>query len=362
MNIGARYGAAVDEDALTRIRSSCLSLLAGNECPVRVDLEAAASFGRSLRDLIMADASLVADGVDFPLVLDSEDEIVDLTVFSALLAFGSGYRVPLHAAVGAGASDTMIRGVLRFYLEGKKPSAAVLVHARLADVAETFGIPLSVDKPAGAHLPGVSISAPGPLRPLAESIQRALSSSGAVLSASGATSFSDYLRARADEWHDAETGAPLAAPFVALLAAAFPAFRDESAPGAAARVCFYKKAQLAVKELARKFPGHAVWGFSAQETARLSAFADNVIPAVLRARGALVYADALAARVDAGAPLASALGEDAPLRAGAVVAVDALAAAAGVTAAVAEGALWRLGKTPEFRALQRHVSTDTVFY
>jgi hypothetical protein len=350
-------------DALSEIRSSCLSLLEGSECPVRVDLEAASSFGKSLRDLIVADASLVADGVDFPLVLDSEDEIVDLTVLSALLAFGSGYRVPLHEAVGAGASDTMIRGVLRFYLEGKKPSAAVLVHARLADVAETFGIPLSVDKPAGAHLPGVSISAPGPLRPLAESIQRALSSSGAVLSASGATSFSDYLRARADEWHDAGTSAPLAAPFVALLAEAFPAFRDESAPAlGAARVRFYKKAQLAVKELARKFPGHAMWGFSAQETAKLSAFADNVIPAVLRARGALVYDEALAARVDAGAPLASALGEDAPLRAGAVVAVDALAAAAGVTAAVAEGALWRLGKKPEFRALQRHVTVDTVFY
>ena len=64
----------------------------------------------------------------------------------------------------------------------------------------------NVSIPAGAHLPGVSISAPGPLRPLAESIQRALSSSGAVLSASGATRLSNSTAESAGSANSAGTG------------------------------------------------------------------------------------------------------------------------------------------------------------
>ena len=358
-------------DSLSLVRTSCAALLAtseGDEVCVCVNLESARALGLSLPGLIAGDASLAADGVDFPLVLDSDDEVIDLTIFTALTAFGSGFRAPLHAATGAGASDTMVRGVLRFYLEGKKPTAAVLAHARVADVAETFGIPLSVDKPVGDHLPGVTISAAGPLRPLAEAIQHTFATTGSALIAAGASTFSQLLRARAAEWHDVNTGEARAAGFVSVLASAIPAFRDESTfsggggGGGPERVFFYKKAQLAAKEIARKFPNDAFWGFPPSEAALLTAFADNVIPCVLRRAGVLAYSDALCARVDAGDLFVAKEGQDAPLRAAAVVAVDIIAHAAGLTAAVAEGVLWKLGKTKTYRDAPRHITKDTVFY
>jgi hypothetical protein len=350
-------------DSLALVRSSCASLLSSCDGIVSIDFVAAASFGASLPALIAGDTSLATEGIDFPLMLDSADEIVDLTIFAALTAFGSGFRAPLHAATGAGASDTMIRGVLRFYLEGKKPSAAVLAHARVADVAETFGIPLSVDKPVGDHLPGVTISVAGPLRPLAEAIQHTFATTGAVLLAAGVSTFSALLRARAAEWHDAITGAPCAAQLVTVLATSFPAFRDEAVLANGDRIYFYKKAQLAVRELSRKFPNDPFWCLSSAEIATLTAFADNVIPTVLRQAGVLVYSEALATRVDNGEQLSAKEGADAPLRAGAVVAVDAIAlAAGGLTAASVESVLWKLGKTKEYKDAPRHTTQDTIYY
>ena len=357
-------------DIFATIRATCAAAVAASGGLVAVDAAAAAAFAATLPAAVAADASLGGDGVDFPLALDAEDDVVDCTLLFALLAFGSGFRRELHAALGAGASDTMVRGQLKFYLEGRRPTAGVLAHFRIADVAATWDIPLSVDAPAvtaaGAALPGVTMSAPGPLRPLAEAIARVLTTTGAELRGAGAGSFAAFLRARAGDFRGAG-GAPDAGKFVALLGATFAGFRDD-ARGPFGRVALYKKAQLAAKELARKFPASPVWGFAPAEVARLTCFADNVLPAVLRAAGVLVLAPALGAAIDAGDALPAADGRDALLRAAAVLAVDAVAAAAAAagaepaTPARADELLWRLGKQPAYRALQRHATKDTVFY
>lgn len=344
----------------TDIRASCASLPSPL---VRVNAAAARAFASELPQL--ADFAL-NDGVDFPLTL-SDAETVDLTVFSSMLAFGSGFRAPLHAALGAGASDTMIRGTLRFYLEGRAPTAAALCALSLADVASVFELPLHVDAPT--RIPGVTMSAPGPLRPLAEGIARALTSAGRELSAGGARTFAEFFEARKDAW--VRSGeSPRIGPFVALLASSFTAFADESTVGGA-RVLFLKKAQLCAKELARKFPASPLFGFSGDEVAQLTAFADNVLPAVLRAKGVLEYDASLAARVDAGELLLAASGDDAHLRAAAITAVDVIveeaarlgsAGAPPMTAAKLDAILWKMGKRSDLRVLARHATQDTIAY
>src|SRR5690348_7883263 len=69
---------------------------------------------------------------------------------------------------------------------------------------------------------------------------------------------------------------------VGLLASGMPFFDDAG---------FYKRAQIAVNDLA--LAGVATFA----DLDRLTAFADNLVPHVLRAEGMLVYAPALAARV-----------------------------------------------------------------
>lgn len=348
-------------DIFSEIRTTCLSLVGSS---VRVNPDAARAFAAELPQL--AEFAL-NDGVDFPLALN-DSETVDLTVLSSMLAFGSGFRAPLHAALGAGASDTMIRGTLRFYLEGRAPTAATLAALSLADVASIFELPLHVDGPS--RIQGVTISQAGPLRPLAEGIAHALTSAGRELAAGGAQSFDEFLEARKDSW--VKSGEPpQIGPFVFLLASSFTAFNDESTV-AGARVLFLKKAQLCAKELARKFPTSPLYGFSSDEVAKLTAFADNVLPAVLRAKGVLEIDPPLAARIDAGELLLAANGDDAHLRAAAITAVDVIVKEASLlststeappmTAAKLDALLWKLGKRSDMRVLARHATQDTIAY
>jgi hypothetical protein len=128
-------------------------------------------------------------------------------------------------------------------------------------------------------------------------------------------------------------------------------------------VWLLKKAQLLAKELGRKFgealPG--LFGWAPPAAASLTAFADNVLPCVLVAEGVLVVGEALAARIAAGEAVSR--DEATALRAGAVVACEALAAASGSTTAEAlDHVLWHAGKLEAYRKLPRHVDTATCFY
>lgn len=107
--------------------------------------------------------------------------------------------------------------------------------------------------------------------------------------------------------------------------AALPGWRD---PG------FLKRAQIAVNDLA--LAGVATW----RDRDRLTVFADNALPAVLRHAGVLVLDDALAARVDAGALLEHGSVEEVALRAGAVVAGERVAARLGLPEHELDTLLW----------------------
>jgi hypothetical protein len=129
------------------------------------------------------------------------------------------------------------------------------------------------------------------------------------------------------------------------LAAGMPFFDDRG---------FYKRAQIVPNDLA--LAGVASFG----DLDRLTIFADNLVPHVLRVDGVLRYDPALAERIDRGELLAPG-GPEEEIRACAVHACELIAARVGVPPRVLDTWLWNRGQEPKYKAVPRH-RTRTVFY
>ena len=119
-------------------------------------------------------------------------------------------------------------------------------------------------------------------------------------------------------------------------------------------VGFYKRAQITAHDLT--LAGMAKFA----DLDELTAFADNLVPHVLRCEGVLVYEPRLAAHIDAGHHLR--MGEaEREIRACAVHACELIAQRTGVPARMLDTWLWNRGQLPEYKARPRH-RTKTVFY
>jgi hypothetical protein len=118
---------------------------------------------------------------------------------------------------------------------------------------------------------------------------------------------------------------------------------------------FYKRAQITANDLVLASVA------SYPDVDRLTAFADNLIPHVLRVDGMLAYAPELAARVDTGEELAAGSPEEVEIRACAVHACELLASRWDVAPRVVDNWLWNRGKDARYRERPAHV-TKTVFY
>jgi len=145
------------------------------------------------------------------------------------------------------------------------------------------------------------------------------------------------------------------APTLAGLLAAWPSFADLSTYDGRP-VPFFKRAQLVAADLDR-----FVAPLSGVE--RLTAFADNLVPHVLRVDGVLDLDPALAARIDAGEPLDHGSPEEVELRACAVHAVELLSGATGrrLSPAEIDLALWTRGGEPRCKAVPRPRSRNTAY-
>jgi putative queuosine salvage protein len=117
---------------------------------------------------------------------------------------------------------------------------------------------------------------------------------------------------------------------------------------------FYKRAQIVANDLA--LAGVADF----RDLDRLTIFADNLVPHVLRCDGVLVYDDALAARIDAGERLPLG-GAECEIRACAVHACELISQRTGVPARHIDTWLWTRGQANEYKARPRH-RCRTVFY
>jgi hypothetical protein len=117
---------------------------------------------------------------------------------------------------------------------------------------------------------------------------------------------------------------------------------------------FYKRAQIAAADLA--LGGVARF----DDLDRLTIFADNLVPHVLRCDGVLRYEAGLAAHIDAGRLLPSGA-QEREIRACAVHACELIAARLGATAHELDNWLWNRGQAAAYKAIPRH-RTRTVYY
>jgi hypothetical protein len=129
------------------------------------------------------------------------------------------------------------------------------------------------------------------------------------------------------------------------LASSMPFFDDRG---------FWKRAQITPNDLALA----GVAEFS--DLDRLTIFADNLVPHVLRVDGVLRYDPALAARIDAGELLAPGE-EEREIRGCAVHACELISRRVGMPARSLDIALWNRGQALRYKSLPRH-RTRTVFY
>jgi Potential Queuosine, Q, salvage protein family len=117
---------------------------------------------------------------------------------------------------------------------------------------------------------------------------------------------------------------------------------------------FYKRAQIVPSDLA--LAGAA----SFDDLDRLTIFADNLVPHVLRVDGVLRYDPELAAHIDSERLLPQGRAEQ-EIRACALHAVEQLAARTGTPPRELDIQLWNRGQAPEYKAVPRH-RTRSVYY
>jgi hypothetical protein len=95
---------------------------------------------------------------------------------------------------------------------------------------------------------------------------------------------------------------------------------------------------------------------------RLTMFADNLVPHVLRLDGVLRFSDELVARIDRGELIAHGSPEEVEIRACALQAVELIVAAgAGTRASDIDQQLWLRGQGERYKARPRHRARCTAY-
>ncbi len=319
---------------------------------VTIDPEALAAFARRLRD----DGSLLdgctgsagddrSPSTDPWWVGDVEDpELRAAWVLTlAAINFGSGWHDVLHKRPGLSGATTV--------------ATAWRAGAEVAGLLDPHPL-ATVDAPTMRALLGQpDDGSGGPITTLMEHFASALREIGAVTT----RQFDGRFLLLAD----AGAGSAVA---LATILAALPVF-DDRADHHGVDVCFFKRAQLAAAEVHRAFPhGYFSEGSPGPlaDVGRLTAFADNLVPHVLRIEGALRFDRALRERIDRGELLEPGGAQEVEIRAAGVHAVELLIAelrplGVVINAADLDAALWRRGGSRRCKTKPRH-RCRTIYY
>jgi hypothetical protein len=122
------------------------------------------------------------------------------------------------------------------------------------------------------------------------------------------------------------------------------------------RIPFLKRAQIACADL------HHAGAASFDDLDRLTLFADNLIPHVLRVDGILSYDAGLLARIDAGELIVHGSGEEVEIRACAVEAVEQMTRARPeLSAQELDHLLWNRGRAERYKSRPRHRARCTAY-
>ncbi|HEX6423896.1 MAG TPA: queuosine salvage family protein [Acidimicrobiales bacterium] len=302
-----------------RIRAAC-STVAERARVVGLDLGALDKLAETLDD---GEPPLLPE--EQP-VGDDEAMAAEVVVWNAV-NFGSGWFPVLAKRPGLSGARSLAEALADHVADRGVPTAEWLAEADAARCAEVFGQP---------H--------PGPVDELLDLFARAWRDLGALLDDRFGGSAAELVRSAAGS----------AGTLVTTLGA-MPLAHDVARYGDGDReieVPLYKRAQITVSHLARAFGGEGLGRFD--DVDRLTAFADNLVPHVLRMAGVLVYDDDLADRIEREELLEPGSPEEVEIRACALYAVELLAARTGLTAAAIDHQLWQRGQDPEIKAVPRH--------
>ena len=254
---------------------------------------------------------------------DDREGRAALAICLNAINFGSGWWPTIRKRPGHSGFFTVAAGLTERFREHGPWTAEELTRLTATDLAATLG-------QDSAH-------------PLMEQFAASLRDVAAHLLAEHGGRFTG----------PAETANTL--PELATTFAAWEAFADVSLYRERP-VPFFKRAQLAAADLSRAgvadLPG----------LDRLTAFADNLVPHVLRLDGVLTLDPSLGERIEAGQLLTHGSPEEVELRAGAVHAVELLTAhRPDLTAAEIDAALWNRGRAPRYKAVPRPRSRNTAY-
>ncbi len=239
--------------------------------------------------------------------------------------FGSGWWPTIRKRPGLSGYRTIAAGVTERFrdLGAWAPGELTRIHA--ADIAEVVG--------------------QGPDHPLMPRFAASLRDVGTRVLADHEGRFEAVV--------DAAAGSAVA---LAGILASWEAFADVSLY-MERPVPFFKRAQLAAADVDRA-------GIASFPDSRcLTAFADNLVPHVLRVDGVLRLDRNLKDAIEAGEPLAHGTAPEVELRACAVHAVELLAAATGgrLSPPEIDAALWNRGRAPRYKAIPRPRSRNTAY-
>jgi Queuosine salvage protein len=307
------------DDVFARLRAA-VATVADRAITVRIDHDAL--------DLLAADLAPVEPPL-LPEEVPAGDEeamAAEVVAWNAV-NFGSGWFPQLRKRPGLSGARSLAEALADHVAREGPPTAEWLAAADSATCASVFGQP---------H--------PGPVDDLLGLFAKAWRDLGALLTERFDGSAAALVRAAGGS----------AAALVETLGS-MPLAHDVATYGDGAstvEVPFYKRAQITVSHLARAFDGQGLGRF--EDVDRLTAFADNMVPHVLRMRGVLVYDRGLAARIEGGDLLRPGSPEEVEIRACGVHAVELLAPTAGLPPAAVDHQLWRQGQSAELKAVAPH--------
>ncbi len=310
-----------------RVRSSCAALMAEAQ-HLQIDDDRLSAMAEDY-----GAATVTGPTVAEPQRLDSIDADAALLVAALdAINFGSGYHDVVRKEPGLSGARTM-SSRLRAYVEMSGPLSA----ARLRSIT-----PVDCSQIFGQELDG------GALEELMFHFAVALNDLGSWLDDEVGGSIIEAID-RAD--HSAVRFAE------SLLT--MPYFRDVERVDLSTgltEVAFYKRAQITAADLEREV-GPGVF----DDLDELTAFADNLVPHVLRIDGVVVLDPELEATIDAGALLPPGSRPEVELRAAGVVVVERLSSLTGHRAMDLDLMLWERGSGVSYKAVPRSRSRG-VFY
>ncbi len=316
---------------LERVRAACKAV-AGRATHVRIDYDSIPSYAASLPLERIAHPQIDPDCH----YLGRGDDTVAFFLTLNAVNFSSGYSPHLRKRSGMSGYFTVASSLNDHYSTHGPLSAQDLTRLSTDDCTAIFG-----------QEPDNYI-----VRELLQHFATALNDLGRYLLDRFDGSFVRLV----------ETADASAERLVALLIK-MPCFKDVASYGEL-DVPFYKRAQITPADLFLAFDGRGPGRFD--DLDRLTIFADNLVPHVLRLDGILHYTDTLAARIDAEKEIPLGCAEEVEIRACAVHAVEVLVdelrqCGHSVAARELDYLLWNRGQGSAYKAHPRH-RTRSVFY